>query len=79
MTAAAPAVGAFEVLTSIGFKRLFNEVTEWTRTHRPRAICLVDYPAFNLRLARQLCSEGISVKGGGEVQLLYYISPQVWA
>ena len=38
---------------------------EWIRTHRPRAICLVDYPGFNLRLARQLYREGISVKGGG--------------
>ena len=43
--------------------------------HRPRAICLVDY-LTNLRLARQLYREGISVRE--EVQLLY-ISPQVWA
>ena len=78
--AASSVVGVFEVLKSWDyFKRLFNEVMEWIRTHRPRAICLVDYPGFNLRLARQLYREGISVKGGGEVQLLYYISPQVWA
>ena len=61
--AASSVVGVFEVLKSWDyFKRLFNEVMEWIRTHRPRAICLVDYPGFNLRLARQLYREGISVR-----------------
>jgi len=37
----------------------------------PGAILLVDYPGFNLRLARRVRSLGIPI--------VYYISPQVWA
>src|SRR4029450_459648 len=37
----------------------------------PRAAVLVDYPDFNLRLARELHRRGIPV--------VYYVSPQVWA
>lgn len=73
-------VGLFEVLKNYGFfKDLFESVVAWVREHRPRAICFVDYPGFNLRLAKRLCDEKLSVKGGGEIKLLYYISPQIWA
>ena len=37
----------------------------------PDAVVLVDYPGFNLRVARRLHRHGIPV--------YYYISPQVWA
>ena len=73
-------VGVFEVLKSWSFfRQLFKQVMEWVRVHRPRAICLVDYPGLNLRLAQKLYREGLSKKGGGDIRLLYYISPQVWA
>jgi lipid-A-disaccharide synthase len=39
----------------------------------------VDYPGFNLRVARALVDEGITVKGGGSIRAVYYISPQIWA
>jgi lipid-A-disaccharide synthase len=42
-------------------------------------VCFVDYPGFNLRLAAKLRERGLSVKGGGSVRVLYYISPQIWA
>ncbi len=38
---------------------------------RPDAVVLVDWPDFNLRLARSLRREGLRV--------VYYISPQLWA
>lgn len=38
---------------------------------RPDLLILIDFPEFNLRLARQAKKAGIPV--------LYYISPQVWA
>ncbi|KAB2963060.1 MAG: lipid-A-disaccharide synthase, partial [Thermoanaerobaculia bacterium] len=38
---------------------------------RPAAALLVDFPDFNLRLARELAWRGIPV--------VYYVSPQVWA
>ncbi|WP_309398461.1 lipid-A-disaccharide synthase [Cerasicoccus maritimus] len=73
-------VGIAEVLKNYGFfKELFEKVAAWIREHRPKAICFVDYPGFNLRLAERLVKEGLAVKGGGDIPLLYYISPQIWA
>ncbi|MCC6415788.1 MAG: lipid-A-disaccharide synthase [Opitutaceae bacterium] len=77
---ASSVVGFVEVLKSYSFfKALFEETLRWIAEHRPRAVCLVDYPGLNLRLAAALRERGISVKGGGDVKLLYYISPQIWA
>lgn len=73
-------VGVVEVLKHYRFfKSVFDATVSWIRRHRPRAVCLVDYPGFNLRLAERLRQEGLSRPGGGEVQVLYYISPQIWA
>ena len=73
-------VGFVEVLKHYSFfKALFDATLRWVEQHQPRAICFVDYPGFNLRLAARLRERGVSVKGGGEVRLLYYISPQIWA
>lgn len=77
---ASSVVGLAEVLRNYGFfKQIFASTLAWIETHRPRAVCLVDYPGFNLRLAKALFQAGISRKGGGEVAVLYYISPQIWA
>ncbi|MDR3228094.1 MAG: lipid-A-disaccharide synthase [Puniceicoccales bacterium] len=74
------AVGLVEVLAHLGFyKRLFALVLGWIREHRPRMVCFVDYPGFNLRLAEALRREKLSRRGGGSVTLCFYISPQIWA
>jgi len=39
--------------------------------YQPDAIILIDYPGFNLRIAKWAKQQGIKV--------IYYISPQVWA
>ncbi len=39
--------------------------------YRPDALVLIDYPGFNLRIARWAKQQGIRV--------IYYISPQIWA
>jgi lipid-A-disaccharide synthase len=39
--------------------------------NRPDALILIDYPGFNLRIAKWAKEQGIKV--------IYYISPQVWA
>lgn len=39
--------------------------------HQPDALILIDYPGFNLRIAKWAKQEGLRV--------IYYISPQVWA
>jgi lipid-A-disaccharide synthase len=73
-------VGLFEVLKNYFlFKNIFLETLKWIQHYKPHTILLVDYPGFNLRLARELRKNGISVKGGGSVKLLQYISPQLWA
>jgi lipid-A-disaccharide synthase len=67
-------VGLWEVLKMYGyFKRRFDEVVQRLLEEKPDAVVLVDYPGFNLRVAKALRA------GGFEGKLIYYISPQVWA
>lgn len=67
-------VGLWEVLKMYGyFKRRFNAVLEEVLRERPDAVVLVDYPGFNLRVAKALR------QGGYTGRMIYYISPQVWA
>ncbi len=73
-------IGFVEVLKHYSFFRaLFDATLGWIAQHRPRTVCFVDYPGFNLRLGAQLRARGLSVKGGGPSKVLYYISPQIWA
>lgn len=73
-------VGFVEVLKNYGFfKKLFAETLRWIAEYQPRVVCFVDYPGFNLRLAKALCEAGLSSKGGGNIRTVYYISPQIWA
>jgi lipid-A-disaccharide synthase len=77
---ASSVVGLVEVLKNYSFfKQLFAETIRWIEAYRPRAVCFVDYPGMNLRLAAALRERGLSIKGGGAIKLLYYISPQIWA
>ncbi|MCB1098986.1 MAG: lipid-A-disaccharide synthase [Verrucomicrobiae bacterium] len=67
-------VGLWEVLKKYGwFKQKFDatlaRIAEW----KPDAVVLIDYPGFNLRLARTLRKAKCNAK------VIYYISPQVWA
>jgi lipid-A-disaccharide synthase len=67
-------VGLWEVLKMYGyFKQRFNETVSAVLTTKPDAVIFVDYPGFNLRIAKALRENGYSGK------LIYYISPQVWA
>jgi lipid-A-disaccharide synthase len=73
-------VGIFEVLKNYGFfKKLFRQTLDWVEENRPKVVLLIDYPGFNLRLAKALKDRGLSVKGGGEIKVLQYVSPQLWA
>ena len=65
-------IGFWEVAKRYGFfRRLFKRCLKEIEQQRPRAVILVDYPGFNLRLARRIKPLGIPV--------IYYITPQVWA
>ena len=73
-------IGLVEVLKNFSFfQTLFNEILRWVEVYKPRAVCFIDYPGMNLRLANTMRKRGLSVKGGGAVRTLYYISPQIWA
>jgi len=65
-------VGAVEVLGHLGdILRARRTLIERMRRHRPALLILIDYPDFNLLLAKKAKQLGIPV--------FYYVSPQVWA
>jgi lipid-A-disaccharide synthase len=65
-------VGFIEVFRHLGtILRALAVLVEQAERERPAAVVLIDYPGFNLRLARRLHGLGIPV--------VYYVSPQVWA
>ena len=71
-------MGFTEVLKNLGtiFKNLKFCKEDIMRFH-PDAIILIDYPGFNLRIARWAKQQHLT--GGWFGKLVYYISPQVWA
>ncbi len=73
-------VGIWEVLKHLHtFMRLIRETIRWIAENKPRRVIFVDFVGFNLEVAKGLFKKKISRKGGGEVSLYFYISPQVWA
>ena len=73
-------VGLMEVLKNYRFfKDLFDKIFAWIKEYQPRHICFIDYPGFNLRLAKRLFKAGLTCQSGGPIGTLYYISPQIWA
>ena len=77
---ASSVVGLVEVLKNLRFfRQLFGATLRWIEQYRPRAVCFVDYPGFNLRIAKALHIRNLTVRGGGRIRALYYISPQIWA
>ena len=66
------AVGTSEALNRVpALARAYKLLVRRLRETRPLAIVLIDFPEFNLRLARVAKRAGVPV--------LYYIGPQVWA
>ena len=65
-------VGLFEVLAHWNtISGALKQMQHLLRTEPPDLLVLVDYPDFNLRLAKTAKECGVKV--------LFYISPQVWA
>ena len=65
-------IGIGDVIKNFNrIKQIFDRVLQRIDKDRPDAVLLVDYPGFNLRLAREIKKRGIKV--------IYYVSPQVWA
>ncbi|OGX40450.1 MAG: lipid-A-disaccharide synthase [Omnitrophica WOR_2 bacterium RIFCSPLOWO2_01_FULL_41_12] len=65
-------VGFWEVLKHLKkFKQIFADLLVKVDLNPPDLAILVDYPGFNLRLAKELKKR--------KIPIVYYISPQVWA
>src|SRR6266487_5154965 len=72
--ASAAVLGLWEVIRKYGyFRGQFRETLKEIEESEPDAVVLIDYPGFNLRLARALRKQSPQAK------IIYYISPQVWA
>lgn len=65
-------IGFWEVIKNYRkIRRIFYSLIDEIVARKPQAIILVDYPGFNLRLAKKIRHLNIPI--------IYYISPQVWA
>jgi lipid-A-disaccharide synthase len=65
-------IGVPEIARAFGrLYRAYRRLLNAARERRPSAIVLIDWPDFNMRLARKLHPDGFKI--------VYYISPQVWA
>jgi lipid-A-disaccharide synthase len=65
-------VGLVEVVTHLPrIRQQFRHLLEEAEKRKPDAAVLIDFPDFNLRLARELHRLGIPV--------FYFVSPQIWA
>jgi len=65
-------VGLFEGVSALrALVRSWRMLVRMLRERRPDLCLLIDFPEFNLRLARAAKRAGVPV--------LYYIAPQVWA
>ncbi len=65
-------IGFWEVLPKyLFFRRLMAQSIKTIKKNRVKAVILIDYPGFNLRLAEKIKSLNVPI--------IYYISPQVWA
>lgn len=65
-------MGFWEVAKNIRtIRKMIKDTQEMLLQERPDALILIDYPGFNLRMAKFAHKHGIKV--------LYYISPQLWA
>src|SRR6266704_2895054 len=70
----AAVLGLWEVVRKYGyFREQFQKTLTEILDSKSDAVVLIDYPGFNLRLARALRRKSQRQK------IIYYISPQVWA
>ena len=66
-------LGFFEVIKRLPFFiNLKTKIIKDIKQKKPDKIILVDYPGFNLRLAK-------AIKKELDTPIIYYISPQLWA
>ena len=77
------AVDDFSKLSVMGFWEVFKQLLFFVQLkkkivldilkNRPDVLILVDYPGFNLKIAKEVRQKNSKIK------IIYYISPQLWA
>ncbi|MEO8233705.1 MAG: lipid-A-disaccharide synthase [Ignavibacteriota bacterium] len=78
-------LGFVEVIKHLPFiKKVQRDIIAEVKKRNVREAVLIDYPGFNLSIAKKLKSlESVSSAGRlelkPELELIYYITPQVWA
>ena len=66
-------MGFVEVIRHlVFFRKLTERVLSEIEKESPNQIILIDYPGFNLRLAKK-------IKNKFDIPITYYVSPQLWA
>jgi lipid-A-disaccharide synthase len=72
-------LGFIEVIKHLPFiKKVQRDIIDEVKKRNVKEAVLIDYPGFNLSIAKQLKSlKPVSSEGG--LKLIYYITPQVWA
>ena len=67
-------LGFVEVIKHLPFiKKVQRDIIDEVKKRKVREVVLIDYPGFNLNLAKKLKQLDFKLK------LIYYITPQVWA
>lgn len=67
-------IGVIEVIKHYPrIRRVYNSVLKNVKENRPDAVVFIDYPGFNLALAKKLH------KLYPDLPLIYLVSPQIWA
>ena len=65
-------IGIVEVLKHYPrIKKIFNKTVSLIKELKPQQVILIDYPGFNMRLAKEVKKLGVPIT--------YFILPQVWA
>lgn len=65
-------IGPIEAIPKLRrYYTCLGDLVRAAKARRPQLVILIDFPDFNLRLAKRLKAMGLSI--------IYYISPQVWA
>ncbi|MDR3626788.1 MAG: lipid-A-disaccharide synthase [Ignavibacteriaceae bacterium] len=65
-------LGFAEIIKHLPFiKKVQKDLIELVKTKEIKTVVLIDYPGFNLSVAKKFKSMGIKI--------IYYISPQIWA
>lgn len=65
-------LGFVEVIKHLPFiRQVRKKIIETVIQENIRCVVLIDYPGFNLNIAKKLKERGIKI--------IYYVSPQIWA